>query len=307
MVTPTFRVSVIVCAYTERRWDDLLCAVDALKGQTIAPHEIIVVIDHNPALYDRAADHLDGIKLLKNVNKQGLSGARNTGIDQAEGDILAFVDEDALARSDWLENLLPHFADEGTIGVGGQIVPMWLSGRPRWFPNEFDWVVGCTYRGMPKDANPVRNLIGCNMSFRREIFDEVGQFREDVGRIGTLPVGCEETELCIRAHQHCPEHHLIYEPTALVDHRVPADRGTWRYFLKRCYSEGISKALISRYVGTSDSLSSERGYVAYTLPSGVLLDLSDTLKGDVTGIVRATAIVLGLAATGIGFLVGTVS
>src|SRR5439155_54307 len=77
--------------------------------------------------------------------------------------------------------------------------------RPTWHPPEFGWVVGCSYRGLPVEPAPVRNLIGCNMSMRRELFDAVGGFTHGIGRIGTIPLGCEETEWCIRVRQRFPE------------------------------------------------------------------------------------------------------
>lgn len=297
-------ISVIVCAYTEKRWNDLVEGVAALKQQTLSPNEILVVIDHNDDLFDKAQSEISGITLLKNKNARGLSGARNTGIAHTTSDIITFIDEDAVADADWLAKLTAPFTEESVLGVGGQIIPMWQEEQPGWFPEEFNWVVGCVYKGMPTTTAPVRNLIGCNMSFRREVFDTVGGFRENIGRIGTLPVGCEETELCIRTHQQWHESNFIYEPSAVVHHRVPASRGTWQYFTSRCYSEGISKALISKYVGTEAGLSSERSYVMRTLPIGVLLGLSQMLRGDFKGGIRALAIIIGLMSTGVGFLAG---
>ena len=100
--------------------------------------------------------------------------------------------------------------------MGGAIEPLWESDRPRWFPPEFDWVVGCTYRGMPCEPKPVRNLIGCNMSFRREVFAQIGGFRDEIGRVGARPSGCDETELCIRLGQRLPHALLLYSPCARV-------------------------------------------------------------------------------------------
>lgn len=191
------------------------------------------------------------------------------------------------------------------MGAGGAIVPNWIEGRPRWFPSEFHWVVGCTYRGMPTSAAPVRNVIGCNMSFRRELFAQVGGFRHGMGRIGTKPLGCEETELCIRALQAWPDRTVLYEPRARVHHRVPAWRATWAYFIARCYSEGLSKAQVSQLVGANDGLSSEWTYTLQTLPSGVLQGLVDlAYRGDAGGLGRAAAICLGLAVTTVGYLRG---
>lgn len=299
-------ISVILCAYTEQRWDDLRAVLDTIRAQTHHPDEIIVVIDHNPALFGRVQAAEPDVKVLQNQQARGLSGARNTGLAHATGDIIAFMDEDAVAASDWLATLLRGYQNPAVMGVGGQIIPLWQAGKPAWFPAEFHWVVGCTYLGMPEADAPVRNLIGCNMSFRREVFSAVGTFRLDVGRVGTLPVGCEETELCIRVHQRMPDAVLLYVPDAKVHHRVPQARSNWRYFFSRCYAEGISKAQISQTIGANDALSTERGYTLRTLPTGVLRGLADALRLDFSGLGRSAAIVTGFALTAWGYLTGRI-
>lgn len=296
------QISVIICAYTEERWTDLVLAVRSVQAQTQRPLEIIVVIDHNPVLLARARQQLPGVVVVANSAARGLSGARNSGIAVAQGDVLAFMDEDAQSEPNWLARLAQGYTEPEVMGVGGAIEPRWQQWRPTWFPPEFDWVVGCTYQGMPVTAAPVRNLIGCNMSLRREVFQAVGGFRYGIGRIGKVPVGCEETELCIRAQQHWPTRRLLYDPRARVRHRVPAARSTWRYFAARCYAEGRSKALITRFIGTKDGLASERTYTLRTLPQGVWQGVVDTLfKGKPTGLVRAGAIIAGLSMTAAGY------
>jgi len=300
--------SVIVCAYTENRWDDLLHAVDSLQSQTLMPDEIILSIDHNPALFERVKARFPDLIVVENSEKRGLSGARNTGLAAATGTIIAFMDEDAVAAPDWLARLKEGFSDKQTIGVGGSILPWWITTKPDWFPEEFNWVVGCTYKGMPESTHPVRNLIGCNMAFRREIFDQSGGFRSEIGRIGTYPAGCEETELCIRAQQNNPEGRFIFEPKAVVRHRVPETRTTWRYFLNRCYAEGLSKALVASMVGSQDGLSTERSYTLKTLPQGFFRGIGDAiLRRKKGGLGRATAILIGLLFTGTGYLSGRIS
>lgn len=297
-------VSVIVCAYTERRWAELLSAIASLEQQTRRPDEIIVVIDHNDALFARAREHFTGIVLLPNRHSKGLSGARNTGIAHAAGAMIVFMDEDAVADPSLIERMLTHFADPEVVGVGGAILPSWVTQCPRWFPEEFNWVVGCTYIGMPTQTAPVRNLIGCNMAYRRGVFTAAGVFREGIGRVDTIPLGCEETELCIRIHQTLPESQLLYDPQIVVRHVVPAARSNWGYFRSRCYAEGFSKALISQFVGSDAGLSSERSYTLKTLPRGVLRGLADALKGDFSGVGRAVAITAGLLITAAGYAYG---
>src|SRR3954447_1474612 len=94
-------VSVIICCYTEDRWDDLVRAVESVRQQTVACRELIVVVDHNPSLHGRAQDELDCI-VVENAEARGLSGARNTGIGAANGALVAFLDDDAAAAPDWL-------------------------------------------------------------------------------------------------------------------------------------------------------------------------------------------------------------
>jgi hypothetical protein len=160
---------------------------------------------------------------------------------------------------------------------------------------------------MPETTGPQRNMIGANMSFRATVFARTGHFRSGIGRVGTKPYGGEETELCIRAMQSIPGSIILYEPAASVQHSVPQNRATWRYYLSRCYAEGQSKALISRLVGASDGLASERSYTMRVLPRGVLRGLADAITGDVAGLARAAAIVAGLGVTAAGYAMGAVS
>lgn len=308
MTASVLDVSVVICAYTEARWDDLVAAVQSLTAQSYRPLEVIVVIDHNPALLQRARTAWPEGIVIENGQPRGLSGARNSGVAIARGEIVAFIDDDALAAPDWLAQLLHHYRDPQVVGVGGAIQPLWMGDRPGWFPQEFDWVVGCTYRGLPEQTAVVRNLIGCNMSFRREVFAALGGFRTGIGRVGQLPVGCEETEFCIRISQRWPQRTFIYEPRAQVHHTIPKSRMAWRYFQSRCFGEGWSKAFVAHLRGSHDGLSTERAYTLNTLPRGVMRGMTDAvMRGDLAGISRAGAIGAGLAFTVAGYLAGQVA
>lgn len=301
-------ISVIICAYTEERWKDTQDAIASVRRQTLPPREIILVIDHNPPLLERARTTFQDVIIVANSQPRGLSGARNSGLKVAQGDLIAFLDDDAIAEPTWLEFLGQHFEDAEIMGVGGKVEPEWLSTPPKWFPAEFYWVLGCTYRGMPDKTVTVRNPYGGCTCIRREVFEEVGGFRNGIGRIGNRPLGCEETELGIRAHQRWPQRRFLYEPTARIHHRIPAARGRFQYFRSRCYAEGLSKAMVSRLVGAQDGLSSERSYTLRVLPLAVLRGLGDALfRRDWSGPGRAGAVVAGLGFTTWGYLVGTIS
>jgi glycosyltransferase involved in cell wall biosynthesis len=298
---PTF--SVVICAYTEERWLDLQAAVASVRAQSRPVCDLIVVVDHNEELLDRVHTELPHVRCVPNAEAKGLAGARNTGVLLARGDVVAFLDDDARAATDWLAQLAPHYERSNVIGVGGLVRPVWSEEPPAWWPVEFNWVVGCSYLGMPTETALVRNFIGANMSFRRSLFDAVGGFRTGVGRVGNTPLGCEETELCIRAHQRFPAGELVYEPRAVVDHRVTEVRASWAYFRSRCYAEGRSKALVAHFVGAGDGLSAERRHLTRVLPAGVTSAVRrGVAEARLSELARAAAIVAGVAASSAGYL-----
>ena len=294
--------SVVICAYTEKRWDQLVAAVESVQAQDEPVGQIVLVLDHHDGLLDKASERWPTLTVLANSGPQGLSAARNTGIEASWGDIVLFLDDDAVADPDWARRLTAPYSDPTILGVGGSAQPMWQQPPPAWWPREFGWVVGCSYRGQPTSVAPVRNLMGCNMSVRREVFARVGGFAEDLGRIGRNPLGCEETELCIRIRQTYRrmgrDARVVFEPAAQVDHRVSGDRVRWAYLRRRSWSEGLSKAAVARLVGSEDALSTERSYVATVLPRAVLRELR---AGRVAS---AAAVVAALAATTAGYLRG---
>ena len=306
MADPTreLTASVIVCCYTHERWDDLSAAIASALSQSPAPEEVVVVVDHNHGLLERLRDAFSEVTLTPNVGAPGLSGARNTGLKLVGSDVVAFLDDDARAEAGWLSAHIAAYADARVIGVGGRLDPVWETGRPGWFPHDFDWVVGCTHTGVPATAAQIRNPIGANMSFRTEVLREVGGFSEDLGRVGSRPLGCEETEASIRATHRNPGSIVWYVPTAVVEHRVIAARSTWAYFRRRCYAEGLSKATVRQL--SREPLGTERSYVTRTLPRAVLSAVRRAIGGDRQGLPRAAAIVAGVALTTLGYLAGLV-
>ena len=298
------RISVVVCAYTERRWEDIVAALASVAEQSRPAARTILVVDHNPPLLERARVAFPQVLVVPNAGRRGLSGGRNTGVAHAVGDVVAFLDDDARAETDWLERLAAGYSDPSVAGVGGTAVPVWPRRRPRWLPPEFDWVVGCSFTGLPTEAAPVRNLIGANMSFRREVFEAVGGFTDGLGRVGSRPLGCEETELGIRLRQGRPGARLLYEPAAVVRHRVTEERVAWRYFCSRCYAEGRSKAMVARLVGAADALETERRYVRSVLPRALARALDPRRRHRSDPVARVGAIVAGVAVAAGGYARG---
>ena len=204
--------------------------------------------------------------------------------------MIAFLDDDARPEPDWVERLVSGYDDAQVLAVGGVARPVWPDRRPAHLPPELDWLVGCTYLGQPTVRTDVRNLWGCNMSVRAEVFDRIGGFDEEVGRVGLIPLGNEETELCIRIGQRIPGGRVVYEPSAVVHHRVTEARCQWSYLVSRSHAEGISKAAMSQVVGTADATSDERAYATRVLPKGVLRELLHLNLRGAAGIVTCLAV-----------------
>lgn len=297
-------VSVVVAAYADERWDQICDAIDSVRLQTAPALETILVVDHNPALLARARGEFADCTVIPNTGARGASGARNTGAAVCRGEIIAFLDDDARSSAHWLDALLRHFTREDIVGVGGRIDPLWSVSPPRWFPPEFGWAVGFSYRGMPEETQPVRNVWAGNMAIRYSVFEAIGGFREDFGKVGDV-ARPEDTDLCLRAAGG--RGIWLYEPTGSVGHWVPRQRTTFRYFTRRCYHEGLGKAALAALDGARESTAAERNYTRRVLPQGVMLGLRDAALGDVWGAARAGAIALGFATTAAGFAAGWMS
>jgi hypothetical protein len=305
---PQFGVTAVVCAYTERRWTQTRAALQSVLRQRPAPQQVLLVVDHNPPLAERASGELAdaGITVLESSGAPGLSGARNTGLAAASQPVTVFLDDDAEARPGWLESLIRPYSAAEAVATGGSVHPRWPNAglRPRWLPPEFDWVVGCSYRGLPDTVSVVRNPIGANMSLRTALALEVGGFDDTVGRVGTNPRGCEETELSIRLTASRPGSAVFYVPDAAVDHHVTEERIQLGYFLRRCWHEGMSKADVVRLAGSAAGLERERRHTAVVIPAALIRELRGFVTGDADAGRRMVTAVTGLSAAAGGYFAG---
>lgn len=295
-------VSVVIPCHTERQWPDLVGAVRSVRAQSLQPAEVVVVVDHNPALYARARTEFTGVTVLENAFRRGASGNRNTGAFHTTAPIIALLDGDSRAHPDWLARLVAPFADPHVIGTGGAITPAWESWQPSWFPAEFLWAVGGSYEGMPKTTSPTRNVWSASMAVRREAFDLVGGFRDGFGKVGDR-ARPEDTDLCVRM-SWASGGHWMYVPGAIIEHPVPVERTRFGFFLARCFSEGRGKIEMSRLLGPQPSLGHERDYLRRTVPRAVGRGLAAALRGHgVRHAATAGAALAGVTAAGVGGVV----
>lgn len=259
-------VSVVVSTYSE---DKLECVLDCLKSlheQSVLPREVILVLDSEPDLVEFYRSKVPRDVKVMMSGGFGLSNARNAGAKCAQGDIVAFIDDDARADEHWLRNLVRSYDHPEVLGVGGYACPVWEGSVPIWFPEELNWIVGCSYKGLPEHKATIRNPIGCNMSFRRSVFDTVGYFRTDIGRFGRMLLAGEEPELSMRILAKFSGSRIIYEPRAVVYHQVPRSRRKLSYFVRRSFYQGISIALfMPRKSTVRVGLSTENDYLKYLI------------------------------------------
>ncbi|MDZ4268336.1 MAG: glycosyltransferase family 2 protein, partial [Mycobacterium sp.] len=144
----------------------------------------------------------------------------------------------------------------------------------------------------------IRNPIGAAMAVRRGELTAIGGFSDRLGRVGALPTGCEETMMGIELTRRNPQARIVRHTPFAVSHSVPDDRTTLSYFVRRCFNEGRSKAILTRLCGRQASLKSERAYTTRTLPLGIWHARRRPS--------RVLALVVGLIVTTTGYLVGLV-
>ena len=295
-------VSVVIAAYTLERRKALAEAVASVRAQEPRACEIVVAVDHNVELYEWVTNHLPDVVAVQNMSDHGASATRNAGARVATGSVLAFLDDDAVARPDWLRNLTAPLVRSDVAGVGGYLEPIWLGRVPKWMPEEFLWVVGASYRGMPRTASPVRNVWSVNMAVNKADFWAVQGFRQDFSKTGHVSRP-EDTEFCIRLTGALKGRTWWYEPSARVGHSVSAARGTLKFFVWRCYNEGQGKADLAALLSRNERLHDERQHAIKTLPAGIGRELGHAVfNGDFSAIQRASVMGLGLGVTGLGYL-----
>lgn len=280
-----------------------------MLAQTHPEMEVIIAIDGNTELHEKVAAHYTGDKAVKTAllkENIGVSGARNAGISVAKGDVIAFIDDDAIAEKAWVENLLSTYSEYDALAVGGKILPLWLGAKPDYLPEELYWLVGVTHEGFAEDkVAEVRNTFGPNMSFKKEVFQKAGLFNQNLGfaRKGLSYVQAEEPEFALRM-RHKLGKGVIYNPKAIVYHKIPAKKMKVNVLIRRAFYQGYSKALLKKLNISADSVATERSYLKALL----LKHIPGRLKRfyHLTELEKLFMLAACITAVGLGFIYGQV-
>jgi glucosyl-dolichyl phosphate glucuronosyltransferase len=290
--------AVVVCVHLVDRIPLLVEAVASLRGQDLAPAEIVVVVDGDRTVLDAAGRAVDGVQLVWTGGGRGLSRARNQGVAASSAELVAFLDDDAAADPGWLRGLVEAVDSSSVLGASGRSLPRWQTAAPGWMPPELLWTVGCSYRGMPSRRGPVRNFFGGCGLVRRDVFIAVGGFSPELGRTARGVAGGEEAEFCSRALAAHRGSSFVFEPASVIHHYVPDMRAKPAYVFRRCWADGHAKARLVRASGPG-ALGPERRFVRQ-----VMTMLSGRDRSPADSRVQLAVLTLGVLTAALGFLCG---
>ena len=231
------KISAVVCTYN--RAESLakaLRSAAALQMSAAVDWEVVVV-DNNSR--DNTREVVDGFcqKYPQRFryafeSQQGLCYARNRAIKEAQGDVIAFMDDDVCVEPGWLQKLTVSLHDPKWAGAGGKILPLWPATPPNWLPRKGRWSLAplVVFDEGEEPGELSEAPFGANMAFRKEMFQKYGGFRTDLDRVGGNLMSGGDTEFGLRLLTAGEK--LRYEPAALLHHPVTPDRMQKKYFLR---------------------------------------------------------------------------
>ena len=300
------KVSVVLCTYSPEMYDHFLEAAERVLSQTYPDVELVVVVDGTESMYERAVEDLgdeERTRIHLNDENVGLLESRNTGAELASGDVVAFIDDDAVPAPDWIDALVDVYERRDALAAGGKMVGEWVAGEPGFLPEEFYWLVGVTHRGFADGEGEVRNTFGSNISFDREVFLEMGGFDTDIGgRQGDKNLQGGETELCARIRSVYDEG-VWYTPEARVAHKVFEYRTRPTWLLERAFWQGYSKRAMETLVG--ESADEESAYLGQLLGTFLPARLRGLVSApSVTAVLQLLFLLVLTGTVGLGYLYG---
>ena len=248
-------ISVAICTYN--RADRLILALEALCQQSLESQFFEVLVVDNASTDETqkvCTDYQEQLSNLRYIYEpvQGLSKARNTALEQARGEYISYLDDDAIPCQTWVEEIRNTFqtAKPTPVGVGGPIYPLWEMGQPEWMQEEMNFLFTILdYGDEPHWLKFPRFPFGANMSYQRQVLCQVGGFHENLGRKGGSLLSCEEYLLNKTLTRQGGR--FYYNPQASVQHWIPKERSRSEWVIRRSYWQGRSEAVVDQLVGKS--------------------------------------------------------
>lgn len=298
-------VSVVVPTYSMERYDVFSECVESLLAQTYEPVEVVIVVDGNNAVCDLARkDFSDRENVLVHCNDEnrGVSASRTIGGEIASGEVVAMIDDDAIAEPDWIGELLRVYEQTDAIAVGGPVTPNWVTEEPDFFPEEFYWLIGCDERDFAHHMEEIRNTYGSNISFRREAFLQVGGYDSHTGRKGDQHIQAHEAPVGVRLLEQFGQG-MIYNENAVVHHRLFDYRGDFRWLVKRAFLQGYSKRIFN--VLYPDAPNDEGAFLRNLSLRWIPSRIADLVRSpSLAKVQQLCAIMVFTGAVGTGYLYG---
>ena len=248
-------ITATISTYNREKY--LPQVLDSLKRQSLSPvHFEIVLVDNNsPGNTKEITDNFIAANPELTISyhletNQGLSYGRNRGITEAKGKYITFIDDDAFLADDYLEKIYNYFEQDSQVAAIGSkillhyedIIPAWenkyLNSLLGWFD------LGDNYQEFTKKNYPR----GSNMSFRMDVFEQIGDFNVELGRKGNNLAGSEEKDIFQRIYK-LAKLKVIYVPDAVVYHCVPNERTTKEFIKRQAIGNGMSERIRAKSEG----------------------------------------------------------
>jgi glycosyltransferase involved in cell wall biosynthesis len=241
-------ISIIICTFN--RCESLARTLGSIYAMQV-PDSIrweLLVVDNNSR--DGTRDTVEGFRSRQNTDtspiyllekRQGHTHARNRGIREAQGNVIAFTDDDVEVDTNWLTQIWREFSRNDAACVGGKILPIWEGAKPDWLGEDLYHYIALLDLGDERIRLSSPTLWGANLSYKAGIFKKYGLFDTSIGHTGGKLYGGDEVELnqnLLKAGER-----IVYCPDILVWHHISRSRMERSYFRKWSFDKGELKGI----------------------------------------------------------------
>lgn len=258
-------LSVVITSYATERLKDIYELLDSIKAQAYPNMETIFVAERSRAVFDKVKiyaekNSIPNITVVFNNSEPGASAARNLGIKEARGEIIAFVDDDALLFPDWAAELVKSYRDDSIVGVTGPALPMWEEPSMSWFPRQLYWIYGCTGYTNWNEERETGHAPTVNASYRRESLCNIGGFSTALGLrraawgdilVKWKEIGGEDGYLSMQIRRVTGKK-ILFNPKVKVMHKVHRNKFNLRAIAQRSWAVGRERCMFSSTFSTKE-------------------------------------------------------